>query len=504
MVLDVNKPQFKLGTRGSLLATTQSTLTKNLIEQKSGSLIELQKIVTQGDKITDVPLWQIDGKDFFTKELDEALLNHSIDFVVHSYKDLGSERPQNIELGAITKRTYPHDILLIKKETIEKLDTLEQFIVGTSSPRRQFNIEKNLKEYIPKLQKETLVECENLRGNVNTRIQKLRDGNYHAIVLALAGLERLAGLPESKQELEKLLDGLNFIILPQKVFTSSASQGALALEIHSQANPDLKQAVRSVHCEQTAEEIARERKAFNSYGGGCHLAVGVYVKKIHDFYAHFHRGLVDKKQIEVTHLEGFDYSHLKGKSVYHVKGEQDFLISRELIQHQSRKANLFVTSSYCFHNIHKEAHSLWAAGNSTMKKLVSREYWVNGSAEGLGAEVIKELGQSSALQIMTQSQTWETLSHQEAESEWGEVIPCYTHVINDSHQSTFEDQLLNSDIILWSSRIQFEHYLAKYPQLKSREHASGLGKTFMALKEKVPKLIPCLDYQHLLEKTQEK
>ena len=94
--------------------------------------------------------------------------------------------------------------------------------------------------------------------------------------------------------------------------------------------------------------------------------------------------------------------------------------------------------------------------------------------------------------------------HQEAESEWGEVIPCYTHVINDSHQSTFEDQLLNSDIILWSSRIQFEHYLAKYPQLKSREHASGLGKTFMALKEKVPKLIPCLDYQHLLEKTQEK
>src|SRR5690606_23196982 len=128
---------FKIGTRGSLLALTQCTLIKNLIEEKTGAKFELEVIKTQGDQITDRPLWQLEGKDFFTKELDESLLAGKIDLVVHSYKDLGSERPDDIELAVISKRSFAHDILLIKKETIAKLNEKEEIVVGTSSPRSE-------------------------------------------------------------------------------------------------------------------------------------------------------------------------------------------------------------------------------------------------------------------------------------------------------------------------------------------------------------------------------
>ena len=178
---------------GSLLALTQCNQIKKVLEEKTGDDFELKIIKTEGDLNTEKPLWQMDGKDFFTKELDHALLAGEIDLVVHSYKDLGSERPEGIKLGAITERTYPHDILLMNKNVVEKLKSgtfSEELIIGTSSPRRIYNVENFLCEYLPG--NVTEVKTKQLRGNVNTRVSKLVAGDYHGIVLALPGLERLA------------------------------------------------------------------------------------------------------------------------------------------------------------------------------------------------------------------------------------------------------------------------------------------------------------------------
>ena len=127
---------YKIGTRGSLLALTQCGQIKDQLELKTGDTFELVVIKTQGDIQTSQPLWQMEGNNFFTKELDEALLKGEVDLVVHSYKDLGSVRPEGITLAAVTKRTYAHDILLIKNETIPTIKNRTEFIVGTSSPRR--------------------------------------------------------------------------------------------------------------------------------------------------------------------------------------------------------------------------------------------------------------------------------------------------------------------------------------------------------------------------------
>jgi hydroxymethylbilane synthase len=188
---------YRIGTRGSLLALTQCNQVKNQLEKLTGDKFELEIIKTQGDMITNAPLWQLDGKDFFTKELDEALLSGAVDLVVHSYKDLGSVRPDEILLAAITKRSYAHDILLIKKDTISEIKNKAELFVGTSSPRRMVNLKNHLKNYLPNATNLT-VTTKVLRGNVNTRIQKLKDNEYDAIVLALPGIERLA-LTESSR-----------------------------------------------------------------------------------------------------------------------------------------------------------------------------------------------------------------------------------------------------------------------------------------------------------------
>lgn len=488
---------YIIGTRGSLLAVTQCTLIQQEMEKKSQAIFELNKIKTQGDQITDKPLWQLEGKDFFTKELDEALLAQEIDLVVHSYKDLGTERPNHIKLGCITKRKFAHDILLIKKDKIKDLPHKTHFIVGTSSPRRIFNLQHNLSRYLP--DSSTKVECKMLRGNVNTRIEKLRADEFDAIVLAFAGLERLASYPESRAILENLLDGLTFMILPQKDFPSSASQGALAIEYNDQRKDKLHEVLQKVHHEKTAEEIKRERAAFKTYGGGCHLPIGIHVKSVNDFYIHLHHGENQGKRFKMQKLEGYDYAlaNLYNKKPYFVFSKYDFLTKKIPIHSNVPfDGNIFVTSSLCHHNL-KTHTTLWAAGNRSMKKLIQEGYWVNGSAEGFGHEEITNFKNSRLVEIFSKSPDWYVLSHDNAQSTVGECIPCYRHEIKNSVEKKYKDQLMIADIIYWSSFIQYEAYTKQFPEIINKIHACGLGKTLTTFQEKNIAVIPCIDMNHL-------
>lgn len=483
---------FTIGTRGSLLAVTQCSLIQELLEQKSGNKFSLETIQTQGDQITDKALWQLEGKDFFTKELDAALLQDKVDLVVHSYKDLGSERPEGIELGAVTQRQFANDILLMKKETIKNLGALDKIVIGTSSPRRIINIECSLLPYLPGVHANTKIECQVLRGNVNTRIQKLKDGGYHGIVLALAGLERLASHPDSEATLKNLLNDLDFLILPQREFPSSASQGALAIEYHSNA-PEAKsieRALATVHHDTTASEVRRERKAFKAYGGGCHLAVGIFVKKVKDHYVHIEKGQVDNKLIEKIFIEDQDLSELKGKTSFLVLGEQDQLtVQKSIISSVPNDTNLFVTSKYCFHVLNKnQQNHLWAAGTRTAKALTAAGFWVNGVCDFAGHDELVELKNSNAVKMIC-GKNWKVLSHSESDSPVGEVIGCYEREYSgDAHNDIFK-----ADILFWGSFECYTQYIEKYPELDDKIHTCGLGKTYESFLQAKKIVVPIID-----------
>jgi hydroxymethylbilane synthase len=504
---------YKIGTRGSLLALTQCGQIKDQLEKLTGDTFELVVIKTQGDIIQNAPLWQVDGKDFFTRELDEALLNGQVDLVVHSYKDLGSVRPEGISLAAITKRTYAHDILLIKNETIPTIKNRTEFTVGTSSPRRIVNIEEKLAEFLPK-GKNAVVKTKMLRGNVNTRIQKLKDGEYDAIVLALPGIERLALTGSSLTELKRLLDGINFMILPQSVFPSSASQGALAVECATNRadNRELIKKIQLLEHAVTKEEVARERLAFNKYGGGCHLAVGINVRKLcsskGEYFLHNHQGVLDGKKVELFQLEGRTLpTFFAAPKVFNGHPSNDKLICKKNIPVTLDPGlHLYITSKYCLDVISgSNPKSVWAAGTKTMKDLAALGYWVNATADALGDDEIKVLRDSRAVGLMVDTNTpLIVLSNDEAKSTLttAEVIACYKREIEPKIDPEFRAEILSAEVFYWTSYFQYQAYFYHFPEIKNKIHACGIGKTFDLFKAQNIEVYPMAGIEEFKSWTQ--
>lgn len=249
-----------IGTRGSDLALWQANNTKDRLAE-IGIDAELKIIKTQGDKILNLRLDKLEGKGFFTKELEEELLAGTIDLAVHSHKDLPTTNPAGLIIAAVTEREDPSELLLILKDTVEvsnKLSLKKGAMVGTSSNRRKAQL----------LALRSDLNITDLRGNVPTRIQKLRDEDYDAIMLAKAGINRL-NIDLSEFHVE-VVDTTELVPAP--------AQGALAIQIREN-DTELFTALQQIHNAATAEEIAVERKVLNLFEGGCHMPLGCYCKK---------------------------------------------------------------------------------------------------------------------------------------------------------------------------------------------------------------------------------
>ena len=495
--------KYRIGTRGSLLALTQAEQTKQQLEKLTGDEFELIPIKTQGDLNTSVPLWQLEGQNFFTKELDQALLNKDVDLVIHSYKDLGSVRPEGLVLAATTKRSFAQDILLIRRDRIPQIKTKTEFLVGTSSPRRISNITCHLENFLPKKSNNLTITTAPLRGNVNTRVKKLVDGEYDAIILALAGLERLSQSLESRLEMMKMIPELTFMLLPQSVFPSAASQGALAIELLDSRDDDgeLLEKMSRIQDDKSFQEVKRERKAFNEYGGGCHLAVGINVKKIGDQFFHIHEGEINENRISHRILESDNSSIddkiktcdslfiglpqeklpaiFKDDSIYF-----DQLIKKSPILDNNLKkepSNIFVASNYCipqFENIFKEG-TLWASGTKTMKELVKKGYWVHGTSDSMGEVELMAILESTFLKLMEPNLEkigWKILTNETSDYSLGEVVSSYKRELVSTDEM-FNNGIKKVRCFYWASYFQYKEYVQKYPEIESANHFCGLGKT---------------------------
>ena len=239
---------LRIGTRGSLLAVTQSGWVRDRLAE-AGAPGELVIIKTTGDHIQDRPLREVGGKGLFTKELEEALLRGDIDLAVHSLKDVPSELPKGLTLGAIPRREDPRDLLVTRDPSIRSIMDLPQgATVATGSLRRR----AQLKHHRPDL------NVVALRGNVDTRLRKLREGadGIEAIILAAAGVNRLGlQIPEA-------------VPIPTELLLPAIGQGALALECSIDAH-ELETALLAIHDTPTATCVAAERELLERIGGDC-------------------------------------------------------------------------------------------------------------------------------------------------------------------------------------------------------------------------------------------
>ena len=248
-----------IGTRGSELALWQANHVKDQL-QKIGIIAELKIIKTQGDRIVNLSFDKLEGKGFFTKELEEELLAGSIDLAVHSHKDLPTNHPEGLVIAAVSDREDPAELLLILKDCVDiqqKMSVKYGGMVGTSSNRRKAQL----------LAVRPDLEIEELRGNVPTRIQKLRDENYDAIMLAKAGVQRL-NIDLSEFHVEEI-DPIELVPAP--------AQGVLALQIR-ESDTELYAKLQPLNNMAVAEQVALERKVLNLFQGGCQMPLGCYCR----------------------------------------------------------------------------------------------------------------------------------------------------------------------------------------------------------------------------------
>ncbi len=242
---------LRIGSRGSQLALWQAHHISALLRER-GHEIELEIIKTTGDKITGVALAKVGTKGMFTKEIEEALEEGRVDLAVHSLKDLPTTLAGPFEIAAITERVDPRDAFLsIDYESVHALPLGAR--VGTSSLRRQ----AQLKQFRPDL------EIFPLRGNVDTRVRKLEEGAYDAVILAAAGLKRLG----KTQHIKEILD--------PEIMCSAAGQGALGIEIRL-GDAKMRAVLAFLNHEPSRLATVCERALLNQLGGGCQVPIGAY------------------------------------------------------------------------------------------------------------------------------------------------------------------------------------------------------------------------------------
>lgn len=251
---------IRIGTRKSALAVAQANLVAEALKRTgTGLSAELVLKQTEGDRILDKPLLEFGGKGVFVTEFEQALLRGEIDFAVHSAKDLPMELEEGLGIVAVLERGDPRDVLVTPASS--DLSGKKEIIIGTSSLRRKIQIEEIGTAMWPG----ALVRCENLRGNVQTRLSKLMEGSYDGILLAAAGLKRLGLWGDSRYD---------YHCFDCQTFISAGGQGILAVE--GRLDSGLEAVVKHIEDEEARMCLSLERKILRRLNAGCHEPIGVY------------------------------------------------------------------------------------------------------------------------------------------------------------------------------------------------------------------------------------
>jgi hydroxymethylbilane synthase len=436
--------KLKLGTRRSLLALAQSGQVAREIERLNpGVEVELVGIDTRGDKILDVSLREITGKEFFVAELDEALIGGRVDLSVHSMKDLSLDRPPELTLAATPGRANPRDVILFGPNVREKIARGKALKIGTSSPRRLENIPPFLRRALPTVKgKDAVVELVEIRGNVNTRLSRVHEPEsseraLDGVVLAFAGLIRLWADGPGQEELKKLLRAVRWMVLPLRECPAAPAQGALAIECRAD-DEKTRQIIGRLHDPASAFAVTRERALLAEWGGGCHQKFGatcvvldhaaeplLWVRGrkppqaggrageyIGDPAGEFVEELRWQPPAVAPRGKGWDGALWRKEGV----GESALRPSTGTSPTISADSGIFVAHSRALPaDWERELPALaqariWTSGVPSWERLARLGLWIEGCAESMGSLYLLETVKEAVLQLPVFSK-WTTLTH---------------------------------------------------------------------------------------------
>jgi hydroxymethylbilane synthase len=489
---------LKLGTRRSALARAQSAAVARELERlHPGLTIELVGIETRGDRIQDRPLTQVDGKEFFTAEIDRALLDGAIDFTVHSYKDLSLERSARLRLAAVPRREQPYDIAVFAPDVPERLAAGAPLTIGTSSPRRVSLVPHFLERVLPRAAGSAapVLRLVDLRGNVDSRLRRLHEprGSSRAldgIVLAFAGLARLWADTSGRSLLEQLFSPLPRMVLPLSWCPTAPAQGALAVECRADDSAT-GQVLAALDHAPTRRAAGVERALLAERGGGCHERFGatqidvpelgtlLYLREA-DKEAHLHWTPPVPLPAPLGSVRAWDGSRAERAAVEPLaEGVSAALMRLPQIR------SLFVAHTRALPEQAAERIAprcrIYVPGVSTWQALAQRGLWVEGCADGLGFGQLDPLLREPLLQLRSLPE-WTVLTHASAVAGWApaEAIATYRHAESTPAAEAAAAPPPDATHLYWHSSAQFERW--HRTGTKAAQHACGPGKTYEHLR----------------------
>jgi hydroxymethylbilane synthase len=457
--------RLSLMSRASALARLQAALVERALRAAHPGLeVTCLTRSSAGDQDQTSPLWKLPDKGAFTADLSAALVDGEASLAVHSYKDLPTEMPGGTRIAGALPRADARDLLLMRADAVAASPSHLRIL--SSSPRRAWLLETSLPPLVP--WRVNTVEATPVRGNIETRLRKLVEGDAHGLVIAKAAIDRLLGFgPPFEQEaalIRERLAGLRWMVLPMREFPWAPAQGAIAIEVPA-GRDELIRLITPILCTRTAAAVEYERHVLEQHGGGCHQALGAAV--------------LDRSYGRVVSIRGRDRSDewtLDGRGASFPRAPADRIWPRTTETILAARHRLAVAQPAADALRVARAEALpeswsvpcnvlvWAAGGTTWRKLAARGVWVNGCADGLGDDEAPNVDLLAGRPV-----SWLDLTHDHAPRP--NALATY-HV-----DVPLPDDLGRRSHFFWTSGELFRQAIDRWPAIRDGWHASGPGRT---------------------------
>ncbi len=482
---------IRISSRASHLAKGQAYSVGHAIVATNPSFkIEYNFRESLGDKNLTDPLWKMPEKGVFTEDFQMDLIEGRTDMVVHSWKDLPTEKRDMTVIAATLGRADQRDLLLIKKTSRRK----NQLNIFSSSPRRAHHIESTLKWSLPFAVDQ--VKFADVRGNIQTRINKLIENTYiDGLVLAKAALDRLMDAEvykapdflELQKTLKLQLQNFDFQILPLSENPTAAAQGALAVEVLS-VRQDLRDMLAKINHTVDFANCEFERAELSNYGGGCHQKIGLSSLNIAGQQIFFaagitprgkviaKRGLRSPKRFFFEASEVMTSDRLWQKVTRSPVGEARTL----------EKKAVFITKHEALGGITLQDTFNFTSGIKTWKRLASEGIWIHGSTDSLGEDHLPFVQGWIREALHLTDRYWYKLSHADSQvmKSAQPIVQIGTYSV--AHEPALIPPPPDLKMIYWKSGFEFLQAVKTWPSLLGIEHACGLGQTAKALASVLP------------------
>ena len=476
---------IKLIGRSSRLSLLQIDIVKQKIQSAFPNMkVEVIARSSKGDELQNIPLHTVEGSDFFTQDIFDALAIGEADIAVHSLKDMSSEHFFGGNRFAVVDRDDTRDIAIFNNDIEEKIQKGETIIIGTCSPRREEMATLFLKRALPQLNKEIKILTKDIRGNVETRLRKLNSREYDATILATAGLNRLLASKEDAELVIELLADKKLMLLPLIECVPAPCQGAIVAEAHP-SNSKAVEVLKRINNEELNADCYIEKKEAIKYGAGCIQKFGVttlHTKNDKYLYA----AGKDSEGTEFVKWDPLPDLNINGplfSSTEVMKGFFDyewndeeikidkpvvFIANYKAVQGQSELKNL-------------SNKTIISSGTKTWFELSKKGCWVTASADALGFEFLLPSLNMPLLNI--QVEVISILTHQTAAERWR--MKGYDALSNykllPKNDTTIHESIAAAEAIFWTSFSQYDFY-GKHAKPGVKHLCAG-GETAELLKQ---------------------